>query len=464
MKLPRSRAHSILFAVAACAVGVHEARALNPQVAQLVKWETGSNAVAKRSSAKIAIQHFEIPLAELRVDLWKDIDPRIRNALIFKKADGQEYVRWIINPEDTKWHVKVEEWMKSKNIPTTKHKYFDGYMTASRSFILEDPKSGYAFSGKVSTNATGGHWKDKDFPISDARQVRMATDHVKDVEKKVEFQRLKTLPEPAMFGIEGIDQAFGIRSLGDAAEGKKYLIPAFSVLHGETGRKLAALNGSNDPAKYWRENFNKPLAEALAEFSGTYGLTYDSGHGQNFLLELDENMKPTGKVVLRDFADSYAQRQHMESLGWIRFLSEWDADNIADHHMMMAVGILHGNEPPDWIDAKEYKLYAAEFFEAYDKKFSEVTGVPLATLKTTPIGGNPASMSYMHKNYNTKDMAWNAWRNNAPCLGGSWLDAAGKPCPPNIRKRLLTKPPAGLEGLIDQAPVPCVKNMANLVN
>lgn len=449
---------------AAFVLSVSEARALNAQVAQLVKWETGSNAVAERSAEKIAIEHFEIPLSALRSDLSKEIDPRIKSALIFKGEDGKEYVRWIINPEDTKWYLKVEAWMKSKNIPTTRHKYFNAYMTASRSFILEDPKTGYAFSGKVSTNATGGHWRDKDFPISDARQVRMATDHVKDVEKKIEFQRLKTLAEPAMFGIEEIDQAFGIRSLGDAAEGKKFLIPAFSVLHGETGRKLAALNGSNNPAEYWRENFNKPLAEALAEFSATYGLTYDSGHGQNYMLELDENMKPTGKVVLRDFADSYAQRQYMESLGWDNFLKEWDADNIADHHMMMAVGILHGNNPPDWIDAAEYRRYSQEFFEAYDKKFSEATGVPLETLKATSIGGNPASFSYMHKNYATKGKAWDSWRNNATCLGGSWVDATGKPCPQNIRKRLLTKPPAGLEGLLDQAPVPCVKNMQNLVH
>ncbi|MEO5668872.1 MAG: hypothetical protein ABIR96_12500 [Bdellovibrionota bacterium] len=444
-------------------VSISDAHALNKQLTQLVKWETESNAVAKRSPEKILIENYEIPLSELQTDLAKDLDYRIKSALIFKKDDGKDYVRWIINPEDTKWFKQVESWLKAKNLSTERHHYFDAYMTASRSFVLEDPKTGYAFSGKVSTNVTGGNWKDKHFPIDDAVQIRMATDHVNEVSGKIAFDRLKLLPEPAMFGIADIDQAFGIRALGDAAEGKRYYIPAFSIMHDETSRMLAAKAGAADVAAYWRENYNKPLAEALAEFTAHFGLTYDSGHGQNFLLELDENMKPTGKVVLRDFADSYAQKEYLQALNWDEFLSKWDADNIVDGHLQMSVGILHGNTPPSWMSEQEYARYSVEFFDAYDKKFSSLTGVPVSELKKTPVTGNPGHFSYMTKTYNTKGPAWNEWRRLAHCLAGSWTARDGSPCPPNLVKQLEGTPPAAFLKAVESGAVSCSHDVQTIL-
>ncbi|HRP08704.1 MAG TPA: 3'-5' exonuclease, partial [Gemmatimonadales bacterium] len=60
----------------------------------------------------------------------------------------------------------------------------------------------------------------------------------------------------------------------------------------------------NDPAAFWNEHYNKPLARAIAEFAAITGMSYDSPHSQNFLVELDAGNRPTGRIVLRDFGDA----------------------------------------------------------------------------------------------------------------------------------------------------------------
>jgi hypothetical protein len=411
---------------------VPNAWALNEQLRRLVEWETGANAVSKRSAERIAIEHFEIPLEKLQSDLAKNLDARLRSALIFRK-DGQDYVRWIINPEDTKWYKQVEAWLKKNGLSTERHKYFNAYMTASRSYVLEDPNTGYAFSGKVSTDKTGGAWRDKNFPISDARQVRLASDSVEGIVNDVNFDRLKLLLEPAMFGIEEIDQAFGVRLLGDAAEGKRYYIPAFSVLHEKAGREIAKLNGSNDPAAFWKENYARPMGEAWAELAAQFSLTYDSGHGQNFLLELDENMRPTGKVVFRDFADSYIVKGIGEELGWKALMAEWDRENVKPGTLVVSPGMLHGNTPPKWIDRNVYLDWNAEFFEAFEEKFSQLTGIPKDYLQ-----GHPAHVrdfGYVQKGYGLPPAYLRGWKSRIACLSGAAVDSEGKPCPPELLAR-----------------------------
>jgi hypothetical protein len=161
----------------------------------------------------------------------------------------------------------------------------------------------------------------------------------------------------------------------------------------ETGKKLAALNGSNDPATYWNEHYNQALGKALAEFMALTGMTYDSPHSQNFLVELDKDGKPTGKIVLRDFGDTYLSKEYFSAIGRPELPRLWEKDNVIKQFLPVTVGILHGNQAPSWIDVsyseayyrfanvmgtvnnKNYDQWGRDFHAAFKREFKRQTGV-----------------------------------------------------------------------------------------
>ncbi|MBX2986423.1 MAG: hypothetical protein KF802_00870 [Bdellovibrionaceae bacterium] len=353
---------------------------LRPSVEELVDYETKGNAVSNRSNEAVTIRNYEIPLRLLVKDLAADRIPRqALNALIFQK-NGEDYVRWIINPEDTKWHLELEAWMRENGVSTRKHGYFEGYMTASRSYIVRDPKSKMSFSLKVSTDNTGGNWRDKRQTWDDARQVKLASDHAMKAIQMRTPENFIFMDEPLVFGVEKIDQGMLLRLLADLPTTERVYVPGFSALHEAEGLHIARLNGSNDPAEFWKEHYVKPLAKAIAELSAMTGLAYDSPHSQNFLVELDKNFKPTGKIVFRDLGDSYLTVEMAQAMKRTELLKYWEKDNKIKSKMFIAQGILHGNSKPSWVSEAVYNEYGRVFFLEFEKEFSRVTGVPVQEL------------------------------------------------------------------------------------
>ncbi len=379
--------------------------AISREMNALVKFETGSNAVSTRSSTKILVEHYEIPLRLVESDVALRIDPKIMQSLIFEK-NGEKYIRWIINPEDTTWYKEVETLMLKNEIPVERKQYFEGYQTASRSYIIVDPVNKAEFSAKVSTDKTGGNWTDKKQTYEDAWQIRMVADYVNDLVKKgPELKNIILLDEPAIFGLKEIDHGMVIREYGKLAKSGHYYVPGFSIMHDETGRKLAKLNGSDDPAAYWNENYNKPLARAIAEFVALTGMTYDSPHSQNFLVELDKNKKPTGKIVFRDYGDTYLSEDFFTAIGRPDIPQRWELQNVLKDRFSISVGILHGNKAPSWInplqdlESKEsYNQWGRDFYSEFSSEFSNQTGVSL----TSPSTHLRAGM-YFQKRFDLND-------------------------------------------------------------
>ncbi len=387
---------------------------------QLAVWETEGNAVATRSSQAIQIEHFEIPLRLLEKDFSKRVDPETFNSIVFKR-DGEEFVRWIINPEDTKWHLEVAKWLESKGVSSRRHKHFRAYMTASRSYLIEDPTTGASFSAKVSTNVTGGNWKDKKLDLGDSREVRLMSEYIEDVADRVHFRRLRFLPEPMLMGIEDIDQAMLVRSLEPMKNGETLLLPLFSALHENVGREIALRNGSHDPAAFWEKNLAIPLAEAYAELAAHFGFTYDSPHGQNFMIELDRNYRPTGRMYFKDFADAYLTRPHFQATGATQVLDGFYQNNVTNE-LRVAIGLLHGNKPPSWIDVQRYHQMNVSFYKSFERVFSKITGIPAEELTDVYYGGSNFSTStdfgYYNKSYSTKSESWKNFLAKAPCAQG----------------------------------------------
>ncbi len=397
-------------------------------VRQLVDWETGANAaiVGERSSETFDLYHYEIPLHMLEKDFAEGLDPRVRDSFVFRK-DGIDYVRWLVNPEDTKWHLQVAEFLQNHGLEAELKTVLKGHLTASRSLIAYNPENGVSFSVKVSTNQTGGNWKDKKQTWDDAKQIRKISDWIDEVTKSMRTDTLIIMDEPLAMGIGELDQGLIVRSLNNVPTGDVYYLPGFSALHSAEGRRIAELAGATNIAEYWNENYNKPLAKALAEFSAYTGVYYDSPHSQNFMIELDQNFKPTGKIVLRDFGDAYVLDEFVKNTDFKGVAEIWERDNVSHMKFKTAVGLLHGNAHPDWINSNTYKQWGEDFYKEYERLFSEISGVPESELKAVGMGSN-GSFSYHYKHYQTNSAAWLRYIEYANCLSGRTKTVAQKEC------------------------------------
>lgn len=350
----------------------------------LIYWETQKNAAASRTATLVPIENFEIPLRLVETDIAKRIPAELRQALVFEK-NGESYVRWVINPEDTVHHLAVEKFLRDAGVSARRVQTFKAYQTASRSYIVVYDKGGkrVVFSAKVSTNHTGGNWRDKKQEVDDALEARAASDFVAKLARKAPFKNAVLMDEPFMAGITGgVDQAMLIRSLGELPSGQVTYLPGFSALHEDLGRRIAKANGSANPAEYWNEHYNKPLARSLAELAAKTGLTYDSPHSQNFLIEM-VGATPTGRIVLRDFGDAYAFGDFLEAAGGKKILARWPDTHVTQGELRVSVGVAHGNTPPSWLAAEGvYDDWGKAFFETFRAEYAAQTGIDASVLKT----------------------------------------------------------------------------------
>lgn len=377
---------------------------MSPEERALVYWETSKNAAAHRSADRVAIEHYEIPIELVQTDIASRTAPELREALIFRKEDGHTYVRWLINPEDTEHFKAVEKYLLENGVEPVRHKHFEAYQTASRSYIIVDPSNGrrITFSAKGSTNVTGGHWTDKKQPFGDATEARRAVDFVQTQNKASPFRNIIVMDEPVMVGIPSIDQAVLVRVLGELPAGEVTYLPGFSALHGDLGVRIAAANGSFNPAVFWNDHYNKPLARALAELAARTGLTFDSPHSQNFLIEM-VGVVPTGRIVLRDFGDSYVLSDFFSAAERRDFVRLWPEDNVTNGSLHVSIGTLHGNEMPPWINAQTYRKWGREFYQVFESEFAAQTGIAEWELRKAEF---TQKGRYFNKSYSTRTPGW----------------------------------------------------------
>ncbi|MCR9205956.1 MAG: hypothetical protein NXH75_15340 [Halobacteriovoraceae bacterium] len=392
----------------------------------LVEWETEANAVSKRSTDVFKVEHYEFPARYIAQDIAERMDESVKTALLFEK-DGETYVRWFINPEDTVWHLKIKEHLEANNIPFEKKQYFDGYQSASRSYLLVDPETGANFSLKGSTNVTGGNWKDKKQTWEDAQEVRRVMDMIDEVHTKTPISRSYGVMDEAMaLGIPELDQALIVRSLDQIKEEKAYLLPGFSALYETVGKEIAELNGFDDPVEFWRINYSDPLAKALAELAAIGGLSYDSPHSQNFMIELDKNLKPTGKIILKDLGDVEVITSFFDNSFRGENFRNWSGGKNASNHAK--VGLLWGNSPPSWLSSQDFHEWMKSFFTVYFDRYRAVTGISETELPTPNI---PASgFGYYGQMITPQSLSeqWKSYLEAVDCYGGSYKTKSGKLC------------------------------------
>lgn len=423
---------SIIFVIAFF-ITLSHAQEIPETLKQLATWETKANGVAVRNNQPVKIEHFEIPLKKLESDVSPYIAEKLNKSLIFEK-NGVEYVRWLINPEDTKWYVLLEKWLVENNLDKTHYQYYTGFQTASRSYLLWDPVLKTSFSAKVSTNKTGGNWTDKYLPVDDSREIRKTNDLVAKVRRRINFEHIDFLIEPMYFGIPEINQAMLIRELNEVSTGRRYYMPLFSLLHETEGVKIAKLNGFKSPNEFLEKKVMPILGKAFGEFYAHLGLSYDSGHGQNFLLELDQDKQVTGKFIFKDFADAYVSADYYKDSYSYRFMRDFTADNVKKNYFEVSVGLLHGNVVPSWIDEDDYLKLNRILFDHFGEEFSKITTIPfgVATKKNLT---HYSDFSYVSQGILFSPELREKFFDLADCYQGAFKTKKGVLCP----EHLLTK-------------------------
>ena len=401
-------------------------------VQKFLEWEFHANSANKpdeRLSQFFRVEHFEIPTHLIDNDISDQLDTKIKKSLIFFK-DGVEYIRWVINPEDTHYKNELKNFLDSKGIDSTLKSLFAGGLTSSRSMIISDKGTGAIFSIKVGTNKTGGNWQNKGVNGKQVVKARIATTISEKVDEKFNLQNLKVQPETMGGTIKELNHGYIVRELGDDfVSGKKHYLPGFSALNETVGKEIAKINGSDDPAYFWAKHYHEQLGKASAEMFSFFGMSYSSAHSQQYIIELDENFKPTGKIFFRDIADSSAFRN---------FFLQHDIKNLEsiwmDHHLKdvpwIASGTLDGMTPPSWLKESDYMYMNESFVESFEKKLSVLTRVPKSKLS---MGKSSMTMfGYFYKNYHDKRKAFSrAWENYielAPCFQGREVSKYGKDC------------------------------------
>lgn len=385
---------------------IQNASALTKAAESLIYYETQANAAAARSQKPVLMPHYQIPLEFVGANFSDKLSEKIKNSLIIS-VKGKKYVRWILNPEDTKWFAEVENYFKEKhNLTLKKRYYYTGYQTASRSYIVENPQHTVQFSVKSSTNVTGGLWANKKQPVGEAVDSRLNAEFLAEMQKVLKFKNIIIMDEPAILEIPAIDQAVVIRDLADinSATSDKIYLPGFSVLHEKVGAEIALKNGSNDPSKFWNEHYIKATGKALGEFAARTGMQFDSPHSQNFLVEFDKSMKPTGRIVFRDLADLYISKDFMTALNsnstdYFKKFSQ--KDNLLNV-VAAGFGPLHGNKFPSWISQYDYMSWNADFFIEFEKEFARVSGLDLTSFK---IENGQMNGLYFSNQYKVKQNA-----------------------------------------------------------
>jgi len=91
-----------------------------------------------------------------------------------------------------------------------------------------------------------------------------------------------------------------VRDLTPLLDGHYYL-PAFSIPY--AGHEIAGRHKTNFE-EFWGEHYAAALGRAKAELLLRYRFHYDQANAQNIILQMDKDLKPTGKFIFFDLGDT----------------------------------------------------------------------------------------------------------------------------------------------------------------
>jgi len=307
---------------------------------QFTKWDTQHNRDYPREPKTSVMEHLLIPLDHpnlYSVDTnaaWRTSDKgpngvvldfasylpkHIRDLLVIER-DGKRFLRFFISPGDTKYHLDVENYLNSIEVPFERESLLMAQRSASRSMIVTDPDSGKSFSLKVATNERIGFHTNDPVPMYWAHLNRRVSDYYYAMREH--FKYLDIAWEAATVGFPAIDLGYQIRLMEAPSEGKEYHGSLFVLQDKTEVKRLAGLAGMDEDA--FMRKIVYAQGRAYVEMSAILGFFMTSAHEQNARFVLDSHFRPLDRAVILDLTDGRFISPIVVANGAQDLLKEWE--------------------------------------------------------------------------------------------------------------------------------------------
>jgi hypothetical protein len=290
-------------------------------VAQLMYWEQIANLPEMRKpNASVKVNFSSSPNS--KVDILK-----IENASValdyFSKKDK---VSWPHHPLNTDSSVPFFE----DKITSTSSLFY----SASASLFLYIHNDLFSIKPPTDTPHPLGPKQPSKAQRADRTKLSVKRSQtIKDIDEALgRSEYLQVLYDVAAYTDRDTNNGYSVRDLTPLQDGHYYLT-AFSIPY--VGQEiLAHLKSQESFQTFWGKHYAAALGRAKALFLLRYGLQMNTPNAQNIIVQLDRNFFPTGKIFLRDTADS----RYYEAIAYALELKDpvrWDNVNGIEHRQLL---------------------------------------------------------------------------------------------------------------------------------
>ena len=177
-------------------------------------------------------------------------------------------------------------------------------------------------------------------------------------------------PEPSLLVIRealvilvpGSESAVVVRDLSPFRN--LHYLPGLSIPW--VGPELARRHGA-DFAAFWAEHYAVPTGRAKAALFARTGLQQTTPNPQNMLVELDRELRPTGRIALRDIGDADCATNALECPGaWTRLTAELKPEF---HNSFWAFGEAGDHSVEPRILERWYAAHERAYFATLERYF-----------------------------------------------------------------------------------------------
>ncbi len=312
---------------------------------QWLLWEQKANlALYIKSETTVDVPLVEVPASAVDFQVTTQAPKELIK--FFQTPTGN--VLWAKHPYNADQRVPFLNSTATSSVPV--------FETSSRSLALDGALRGFTI--KLATDRPHGpkgqYQPDKVKTNDDVDSALIHTKHLDLTD--AEFgpdARLIVLGEVMTIAEKKTGIGMVVRDVRAMDDGHYYL-PALSIPF--VGREIARRNGKTFE-EFFAANYAALLGEAKARLLLRTGLQMLTPNPQNMLIQLDKQLRPTGKIVFRDVSDAYLVDVVAKGLG---FEKQIELDNLAEYPPVKEV-------TPYWSNS------SWRFDEAGDKSVSYAT-------------------------------------------------------------------------------------------
>jgi hypothetical protein len=333
-------------------------------VAQWLDWEQQANLVGFRtSSAPVQVDVVAVPRSAVETHVLPGAPSDVLD--LFLRGDRVLVPRHPLNRDKT---------VAFSDAPVAEH--WTARFTSSRTLAFPGADSGDAlFSVKLATDHPHPSFRQPEktklrHEAIDAITWAWVLDRIDGLLGPIDSE-VVLLPEMLIVLVDGHESGFLVRDLRLFQDGHYYL-PALSLPF--VGRAIASAHGATLDA-FWGRSFAEQVGRAKACLLARYGLWFETPNPQNLLLQLDRNLRPTGRLVFRDMGDGDCATDAKEAreVPWTRLeddlrpetrTSFWAFDEAGEHSI------------PDGVLARWYSRHDVAYYGELARWFPEIAPPP----------------------------------------------------------------------------------------